>query len=152
MPSDSFESTAQVLAAIFASLGLIVSSTNIYLHLRHYSKPNYQLYIIRILFIVPIYCVLSYASLVSRANAPYYDVIRDFCEYCRRRLSSLLVVASSAFARLLHKSPPSSALVSPRCRFHTRHPLPPLYRTSPHKSTDSHKQTHDTPAPQMRRS
>lgn len=55
----------------------------IYLHLRYYTCPNEQRWIIRILFIVPIYSFDSFLSLLFFSNDNYYvyfDSIRDCYE------------------------------------------------------------------------
>ena len=55
----------------------------IYLHLRYYSCPNEQRWIIRILFIVPIYSFTSFLSLLFFSNDNYYvyfDSVRDCYE------------------------------------------------------------------------
>lgn len=53
------------------------------MHLRCYSCPNEQRYIVRILFIVPIYAVDSWLSLLFFTNDQYYvyfGTIRDCYE------------------------------------------------------------------------
>ena len=58
-------------------------SFQIYLHLRYYSCPNEQRWIIRILFIVPIYSFTSWLSLMFFSNDNYYvyfDSVRDCYE------------------------------------------------------------------------
>lgn len=55
----------------------------IYMHLRCYSRPNEQRYIVRILFIVPIYAFDSWLSLLFFTNDQYYvyfGTIRDCYE------------------------------------------------------------------------
>lgn len=55
----------------------------IYTHLRSYTVPNEQRYIIRILFIVPIYAFDSWLSLLFISNDQYYvyfDSVRDCYE------------------------------------------------------------------------
>lgn len=55
----------------------------IYTHLRSYTVPNEQRYIIRILFIVPVYAFDSWLSLLFISNDQYYvyfDSIRDCYE------------------------------------------------------------------------
>ncbi|KAG9476976.1 hypothetical protein GDO78_002388, partial [Eleutherodactylus coqui] len=59
------------------------SHLQIYLHLRNYTIPNEQRYIIRILFIVPIYAFDSWLSLLLIGNDQYYvyfDSVRDCYE------------------------------------------------------------------------
>lgn len=55
----------------------------IYMHLRCYSRPNEQRYIVRILFIVPIYAFDSWLSLLFFTNDQYYvyfGTVRDCYE------------------------------------------------------------------------
>lgn len=55
----------------------------IYTHLRSYTVPNEQRYIIRILFIVPVYAFDSWLSLLFISNNQYYvyfDSVRDCYE------------------------------------------------------------------------
>lgn len=61
----------------------LVPSTQIYMHLRCYSRPNEQRHIVRILFIVPIYAFDSWLSLLFFTNDQYYvyfGTIRDCYE------------------------------------------------------------------------
>ncbi|XP_069784432.1 transmembrane protein 184A isoform X2 [Narcine bancroftii] len=74
---------AQAISGICVWAALIVTFHQIYLHLRHYSKPNEQRYILRILFIVPIYSFDSWLSLLLISNDQYYvyfDSVRDCYE------------------------------------------------------------------------
>ncbi|KAG2491390.1 hypothetical protein HYH03_010181 [Edaphochlamys debaryana] len=52
----------------------------ILVHLRNYTEPVYQRYIIRIIFMVPFYGVTSWLSLNYRESSIYYDVPRDCYE------------------------------------------------------------------------
>lgn len=59
------------------------SFVQIYLHLRHYFVPPEQKWIIRLLFIVPIYSFVSWLSLIMFTNDYYYvyfHAIRDCYE------------------------------------------------------------------------
>ncbi|KAK6481687.1 transmembrane protein 184B-like [Huso huso] len=74
---------AQGLSGIFVWSALLLTCHQIYMHLRYYSIPNEQRYIIRILFIVPIYAFDSWLSLLFISNDQYYvyfDSIRDCYE------------------------------------------------------------------------
>ncbi|XP_060696769.1 transmembrane protein 184A [Hemiscyllium ocellatum] len=74
---------AQAISGIFVWAALIVTFHQIYQHLRHYSSPNEQRYILRILFIVPIYAFDSWLSLLLISNDQYYvyfDSVRDCYE------------------------------------------------------------------------
>lgn len=57
--------------------------SQIYMHLRFYSRPREQRHIVRILFIVPIYAFDSWLSLLFFTNDQYYvyfDTVRDCYE------------------------------------------------------------------------
>lgn len=55
------------------------TATQIYKHLKYYTEPVFQRYIIRIVVMVPIYAMLSFLSLVFRKASIYFDTIRDWC-------------------------------------------------------------------------
>ncbi|KPP74860.1 transmembrane protein 184A-like [Scleropages formosus] len=74
---------AKALSGIFAWSAALITCFQIYMHLRSYTVPNEQRYIIRILFIVPIYACDSWFSLLLISNDQYYvyfDSIRDCYE------------------------------------------------------------------------
>ena len=60
----------------------------IFMHLRYYTCPNEQRWIVRILFIVPIYAFDSWFSLMFFSNDSYYvyfNTVRDCYEgWCSR--------------------------------------------------------------------
>lgn len=60
-----------------------VFRAQIYLHLRSYTVPNEQRYIVRLLFIVPIYAFDSWLSLLllgGHQHYVYFDSVRDCYE------------------------------------------------------------------------
>lgn len=74
---------AQGIGGAFSILALLITVHQIYLHLRYYTCPNEQRWIIRILFIVPIYSFDSFLSLMFFNNDSYYvyfDSVRDCYE------------------------------------------------------------------------
>ncbi|KAL2298944.1 hypothetical protein Nmel_014554 [Mimus melanotis] len=74
---------AQVVSGIFVWSALIVTFHQIYTHLRNYTIPKEQRYIIRILFIVPVYAFDSWLSLLLLGSHQYYvyfDSVRDCYE------------------------------------------------------------------------
>ncbi|OWF35232.1 Transmembrane protein 184B [Mizuhopecten yessoensis] len=74
---------AQGIGGVCAFLALLITVHQIYLHLRYYTCPNEQRWIVRILFIVPIYSFDSFLSLMFFNNDNYYvyfDSIRDCYE------------------------------------------------------------------------
>ncbi|XP_029649442.1 transmembrane protein 184B-like [Octopus sinensis] len=72
---------AQGIAGTFAFASILITVYQIYLHLRYYSCPNEQLWIVRILFIVPIYSFDSFLSLMFFNNDSYYVYV-DSIKYC----------------------------------------------------------------------
>lgn len=74
---------AQGIAGTFAFAAILITCHQIYLHLRYYTCPNEQRWIVRILFIVPIYSFTSFLSLMFFSNDNYYvyfDSVRDCYE------------------------------------------------------------------------
>ncbi|XP_006859854.1 PREDICTED: transmembrane protein 184A [Chrysochloris asiatica] len=76
-------SLARGISGIFVWAALLLTCHQIYLHLRSYTVPNEQRYIIRLLFIVPIYAFDSWVSLLLLGDHQYYiyfDSVRDCYE------------------------------------------------------------------------
>jgi hypothetical protein len=71
-----------LLGLLFASLAVGFGSWHIYLHLKFYSRPEFQLHIVRILAMVPIYSVTSWFALVvqSPRTLLWLGFVRDFYE------------------------------------------------------------------------
>ena len=70
--------------------GLPSPPAQIYLHLRSYTVPNEQRYIIRLLLVVPVYAFDSWLSLLllgAHQHYVYLDSVRDCYEGECRRLS-----------------------------------------------------------------
>ncbi|XP_061823300.1 transmembrane protein 184ba isoform X1 [Nerophis lumbriciformis] len=82
-PTFLMTPAAQAVSGFFVWTALILTSHQIYMHLRYYSSPREQRHIVRILFIVPIYAFDSWLSLLFFTNDQYYvyfDTIRDCYE------------------------------------------------------------------------
>ncbi|KAE8244180.1 hypothetical protein A4X13_0g6784 [Tilletia indica] len=62
------------LVACAASFWLILK------HLKYYTCPQQQRHIVRMLFMVPIYSLVSFASYLFYQEALYYQVVRDCYE------------------------------------------------------------------------
>ncbi|XP_063170911.1 transmembrane protein 184A [Candoia aspera] len=76
-------SAAKVISGLFVWTALFLTFHQIFLHLKNYTIPNEQRYIIRILFIVPIYAFDSWLSLLLIGSHQYYvyfDSVRDCYE------------------------------------------------------------------------
>lgn len=73
---------ARGISGIFVWLSLIITCHQIYQHLKYYTNPNEQRWIVRILFIVPIYAFDSWLSLLffEQSYYVYFDSIRDCYE------------------------------------------------------------------------
>ncbi|VVC40887.1 Organic solute transporter subunit alpha/Transmembrane protein 184 [Cinara cedri] len=86
MPSNPIflqTTAAQVIAGLFVWTAVFVTCQQIYHHLRWNTNPAEQRWIIRILFIVPIYALHSWVSLLFFNNEHYYVyffTIRDCYE------------------------------------------------------------------------
>lgn len=78
-----FQTTgAHFLSGLFTWVAIIISCHQIALHTRHYTNPEQQKYIVRILFIIPIYALDSWLSLLffEQNYYIYFDTIRDCYE------------------------------------------------------------------------
>ncbi|KAK4531062.1 hypothetical protein CCYA_CCYA06G1919 [Cyanidiococcus yangmingshanensis] len=101
---------ARVVGGLFSLLALTLSLQNIWLHLRHYVRPEYQLYICRILGMVPVYSLSSWLSLLLPDKALYFDLVRDSYEaYTLYSFVALLINVAGgerSLAYLLELKPP----------------------------------------------
>lgn len=68
------------LSVIFALIAMLTSFFLIFMHAIHYSRPYEQRHIIRILFMVPVYAVVSFLSYLYYNHSVYFEVIRDCYE------------------------------------------------------------------------
>lgn len=83
-PSIFLQTTAaQAIAGAFVWAALLITCHQIYQHLRYYSNPAEQRWIVRILLFVPIYAFDSWLSLLFFNKTDYYvyfDTVRDCYE------------------------------------------------------------------------
>lgn len=82
---DCFLSTtlAKLISGICSFLAVIISTKLIIKHLRYYSKPDEQRWILRLIFIVPIYSIISFISLLTFGkNAENINVYLDSLRSC----------------------------------------------------------------------
>ncbi|TYZ60826.1 hypothetical protein PybrP1_002210 [[Pythium] brassicae (nom. inval.)] len=77
---ETHRAESLLLAAGCCLAASAFSVYNIYQHLQHYSRPQLQRYIVRILAIVPVYALGSLLSLVFVNQALYFDTFRDCYE------------------------------------------------------------------------
>lgn len=68
------------LAGFFTLLGCLISLWHMTSHLRHYEKPDVQRRIMAVLWMVPIYGITSWLSLVFDQSEFAFAAIRDFYE------------------------------------------------------------------------
>jgi len=61
-------------------LAVLISLRQIYMHLSYYNKPEEQKWIVRIVFMVPIYSICSWLSLRYYENSVYIDGVRNVYE------------------------------------------------------------------------
>lgn len=71
---------AIAIAAICTSGAVVLALWHIYMHLTNYTEPTYQRYTVRIIFMVPVYAMMSFFSLVIREKSIYFNSIRDIYE------------------------------------------------------------------------
>lgn len=71
---------AWFVAGVFVLLTLPVFLYGLVLHLLNYTQPHLQHYIIRIIFIVPIYSIDSFLGLLYPPSAIYWNIIRNCYE------------------------------------------------------------------------
>jgi len=67
-------------AGAFVLLGFPISMYGIVMHLANYNQPNIQMYIVRILWMVPIYSMESWLCLRFHRYAIYIETLRDVYE------------------------------------------------------------------------
>ena len=78
MPSS--EGLIEDFALICTSLSCIVSGLMILGHLCYYNERNIQKYIIRIMFMIPVYSIATFYSILNPESLLVCSAIRDFYE------------------------------------------------------------------------
>ncbi|KAH7351977.1 hypothetical protein KP509_19G023500 [Ceratopteris richardii] len=68
------------IAAICTCGAVVLALWHIYMHLTNYTEPTYQRYTVRIVFMVPVYAMMSFFSLIMREKSIYFSSIRDIYE------------------------------------------------------------------------
>lgn len=69
-----------VVSGVTASIATTISVVNIYRHLKTWVRPRAQKNITRILFVVPIYGIIGFISLLLPTAALYLETVRDVYE------------------------------------------------------------------------
>ena len=74
--------TAQIFASLFVWSAILISCHHIYMHLKFSTMPSEQRFIVRILFIVPMFSFDSWLSLLyfKQDIYVYFDAIKDWYE------------------------------------------------------------------------
>jgi hypothetical protein len=71
---------ARIISFAFSSFASLVSFYNVYRHLRNYTHPSLQMYMVRIIVIVPVYAIASCLSLRFQGYSLWFEVVRDVYE------------------------------------------------------------------------
>ncbi|KAF6164672.1 hypothetical protein GIB67_035107 [Kingdonia uniflora] len=69
-----------IIALPFTVGAICLAILHIYRHLLNYTEPTYQRYIVRIIFMVPVYALMSFLSLVLNESSIYFNSIREVYE------------------------------------------------------------------------
>ncbi|KAG4907244.1 hypothetical protein AAZX31_20G080000 [Glycine max] len=69
-----------IVAFICTCGAIALSLLHIYKHLLNYTEPTYQRFIVRIVFMVPVYALMSFLSLVLPQGSIYFNSIREIYE------------------------------------------------------------------------
>jgi hypothetical protein len=72
--------TARQAAGVCAGAGSLLAIWLVYQHLLDYNEPRLQRYLVRIIFMLPVYAVDSYLSLLFKEYSLYFDCARDVYE------------------------------------------------------------------------
>ncbi|KAM7280019.1 hypothetical protein ACFE04_007153 [Oxalis oulophora] len=77
---DSLPIYATAIAFLCTAAAIALAILHIYRHLLNYTEPTYQRYIVRIVFMVPVYALMSFMSLVLPRTSIYFNSIREVYE------------------------------------------------------------------------
>ncbi|XP_031559040.1 transmembrane protein 184B-like [Actinia tenebrosa] len=106
---------ARGISGLFVMLALLITCHQIYQHLSYYTNPSEQRWIVRILFIVPIYAFDSWLSLMffEQSYYVYFDSIRDcyeafviynFLSLCYEYLGGEMAIMTEIRGKPIHSS------------------------------------------------
>ncbi|KAJ6788765.1 hypothetical protein PWT90_03316 [Aphanocladium album] len=76
----TFHELARIIGAACTLIAVLLSLYLAWMHALHYTKPREQRYIIRILFMVPVYAISSFLQIQWYRHAIYFQVISDCYE------------------------------------------------------------------------
>ncbi|EME84193.1 uncharacterized protein MYCFIDRAFT_109209, partial [Pseudocercospora fijiensis CIRAD86] len=97
----TFHHLGLILCVVFGLIAVVISLWLIFQHAIHYQRPNQQKQIIRILFMIPVYAVVSFLSYVFYRKAIYFEVLRDCYEAFA--ISSFFALLCDYIAPNLHE-------------------------------------------------
>ncbi|KAK4796770.1 hypothetical protein SAY86_029096 [Trapa natans] len=69
-----------IIAFLCTAGAITLAIWHIYMHLVNYTEPTYQRYIVRIIFMVPVYALMSFLSLVLNNCSIYFNSFREIYE------------------------------------------------------------------------
>ena len=75
--SENLHEVGWIFAGIFVCLTVPLSVRDIIVHLMNYSNPRIQSLVVRIMWMVPIYAIESYLSLVFKQWNVYIEAARE---------------------------------------------------------------------------
>lgn len=78
--NDNIDFAAYNSAGVMVLGTIVLSFRLVYLHLTHWYMPEVQKYVVRILWMVPLYAVQSWLSLRFHSSRIYIDTVRDLYE------------------------------------------------------------------------
>lgn len=94
----AFFSNSQFLIAGFSTIfSLFCAGYQITQHLINFHEPKYQLYIVRIILLVPIYSISSFLSLCLPESSLIFDTLRDWFFYILYYFSEKKIVMKLMF-------------------------------------------------------
>jgi len=71
----TFHSLATIIAAVFGLIAVTLSLYLMFQHATHYIEPREQRYILRILFMVPVYAIANFTGIVFWRQYIYIEVL-----------------------------------------------------------------------------
>jgi len=114
---------AWIIGGICGFAACVISLFTIVRHLQNYSNPRIQVFIVRIILMIPIYTIDSYLSLLFKNFAIYFDLARDCYEaYVLYMFFRLLVELADGEEMMILKMNEVKQIryVLPLCCFHVK--------------------------------
>ena len=74
------------IAFLCSTFSFFFASYQIIQHLLNFHEPKYQLYIVRIILLVPIYSIQSFLSLLLPESSLIFDTLRDW--YSKKKIKN----------------------------------------------------------------